>query len=145
MVIKQIGPRRDGSWNAEKPQEVRIMEKMNKTGTPGAVELRSYRRYTVHMIHRIYMEYCPYGDLRRLYKQYRKFRLATPDQLKTSQLPFTVLRSRRRYLPEQFLWEVFYYLTEVCAAMEHGPPDAPWDYDIVHRDIKPANGKSALI
>ena len=121
------------------------MEDMNETGSLGVVELRGYRRYVVHMVHRIYMEYCPYGDLRTLCKQYRKFRLATPDQNKRSQYPFIMLRSHRQYLPEPFLWEVFYYLTEACAAMEHGPPDHPWDYDIVHRDIKPANGKSALI
>lgn len=84
MVIKQIGKERDGYWDANKPQEVRIMEDMKETGTPGVVELRSYRRYLRHSIHRIYMEYCPYGDLRRLARRYRRFRWAPPDQCKTA-------------------------------------------------------------
>ena len=74
MVIKQIGPTKNGDWNAKVPTEVQIMEEMRKTGSAGVVELRGYRRYRHHQMHRIYMEFCPHGDLRRLYKRYRKFK-----------------------------------------------------------------------
>lgn len=89
MVIKQIGKRANGFWDANKPREVRIMEELKKTGSLGVVELRNYRRYLRHSIHRIYMEYCPYGDLRRLFKRYRRFRWANPDQRKPAAITHT--------------------------------------------------------
>jgi serine/threonine protein kinase len=56
--------------------------------------------------------------------------------------PTTLLTMDRQNIPEPFLWEVFYYLTDACAAMVNGPSGASWDYEIVHRDIKPGNSKS---
>ena len=48
----------------------------------------------------------------------------------------------RQYVPEYFIWNVFYYLIEAVAAMANGPDDGSWDFDeIVHRDIIPANGR----
>jgi len=52
------------------------------------------------------------------------------------------LISGRAYLPEPFLWEVFYYLVEVAVAMRDGPPDGHWNFQVVHLDIKPENGES---
>lgn len=56
-----------------------------------------------------------------------------------------MLTMRRQYIPEAFLWEIFYYITDACAAMVNGPSGASWDHEIVHRDIKPGNSKWALV
>ena len=74
MVVKQIGARKSGKWDANMPAEVRIMKLMNEVNCPSVVRIKAYRRYPLLRIHRIYMEFCPYGDLRKLYKRYRRFR-----------------------------------------------------------------------
>ncbi|KAK0509162.1 hypothetical protein JMJ35_008533 [Cladonia borealis] len=121
MVIKQIGGTRH-MWEPEKPEEVRIMEKMKTTKIRGLVRLINYKRYHRKRIHRIYMEFCPYGDLSRLIERYRRF---------------------GRHFPEPFLWQTFFYLAEAASAMRFGPSERndEWDYnkEIVHRDIKPPN------
>lgn len=101
------------------PMEVKMMRMMEETACPSVVRYIAYRRFLHDQVHRIYMEYCPYGDLRRLYKRYRRFRL---------------------YMPEPFLWDVFYHLVEAAVAMRSGPTDGSWGgHEIVHRDIKPGN------
>jgi len=145
IVVKQFRGGLNYRWNPKVPKEVRIMKLMNKTHCRGVVRLRAYRRYCHKKVHRLYLRYCPYGDLRRLIDRYRRFRQVDfPDQ--ADGLALTVVR---RYLPEAFLWEVFYYLADAADAMANGPEKGPdddddtgWDFQVVHMDIKPDNSQS---
>ena len=74
VVIKDVGPNRRGLWDYNKPQEVEVMELLNKRESPGILEYRAYRRFLTQRRHRIYMEYCPYGDLYDLRKWYKRHR-----------------------------------------------------------------------
>ncbi|KAI9877553.1 MAG: hypothetical protein M1830_003601, partial [Pleopsidium flavum] len=124
MVIKEnMKGRKRGDWDRERPNEVYIMQCLRQITCPSIVKLLSYRRFPRYETHRIYLEYCPHGDLRKLYKRYKAW---------------------RHYIPEPFLWQVFYNLTQAAAAMYFGPgyrtSDKSWtDFEIVHRDIKPGN------
>ncbi|KAL8702591.1 MAG: hypothetical protein Q9201_004250 [Fulgogasparrea decipioides] len=76
--------------------------------------------YVQRQTHRIYMEYCPNGDLRKLANKYR---------------------AKRRFLPEAFIWDVFYNLALACQSLAatsciRGHRGCS---EFVHRDIKPAN------
>lgn len=135
MVIKQMGVRK-GIWRPEMPMEVKVMRMMEETACPSVVRYIAYRRFLHDQVHRIYMEYCPYGDLRRLYKRYRRFRFVCPRV----GIDAEVLKLSRLYMPEPFLWDVFYHLVEAAVAMWSGPTDGSWGgHEIVHRDIKPGN------
>lgn len=64
---------------------------------------------------------------------------------RANSLPLTGVR---RYIPEAFLWEVFYYLVDAADAMANGPGtesddnhDHGRDFQIVHLDIKPDNSQ----
>ncbi|KAL8710784.1 MAG: hypothetical protein Q9225_007232 [Loekoesia sp. 1 TL-2023] len=123
VVIKQIGKDSRHRWYPQKPDEVECMEGLNVFTTAGdsTVRFRRYKRYPRREVHRIYMEYCPYGDLNKLIKEYR---------------------ARRQFIPEKFIWDVFYHLARACKGLEEIPPDhdkTPDNTETVHRDIKPAN------
>ena len=85
------------------------------------------------------MEFCPYGDLLTLIERYRRFGYVNDRRLHN----IFSNRCDRKYFPEHFLWETFFYLAEAALAMRFGPSERndEWDYDkeIVHRDIKPPN------
>ncbi|CAF9919092.1 G2-specific serine/threonine protein kinase [Imshaugia aleurites] len=135
MVIKQLGIRK-GIWRPEMPMEVKMMRKMEETACPSVVRYIAYRRYLHDQVHRIYMEYCCHGDLKRLYKRYRRFRFVCYF----IGIEFESLKQSRLYMPEPFLWDVFYHLVEAAVAMQYGPTEGGWgNHEVVHRDIKPGN------
>ena len=65
-------------WNSDVPEEVKMMQRMKKTGCQSVPELIDYKRYIHVRKHRIYMEFCPYKDLFELNLNYCKFRLVHP-------------------------------------------------------------------
>ncbi|KAL8834334.1 MAG: hypothetical protein Q9170_003788 [Blastenia crenularia] len=122
-VIKQTGKDRYGRWDPRKPDEAECMQGLNMFTSAGdsTVRFRGYKRYPRREVHRIYMEYCSYGDLHKLTKEYA---------------------ARRHFIPERFIWHVFYHLARACKAMEELPPEdtkTPENTETVHRDIKPDN------
>jgi serine/threonine protein kinase len=75
--------------------------------------------------YRTYSEFCPYGDLERLAMRYRAW---------------------GQYLPETFLWHVFYSMANVAREMSRPPwvnysnmKNFPDDWSMIHFDIKPEN------
>ncbi|KAL8733025.1 MAG: hypothetical protein Q9166_002423 [cf. Caloplaca sp. 2 TL-2023] len=120
IVIKQKIGRLD--YKLRKPAEVKIMEDLCERPRNGIVRLRGYRRYPKLRAHRLYLDFCKHGDLVDL---------------------LNVYRSQRQYLPEEFIWDVFYHLVSACKVMDEGPSPSrqrySWCKTYVHRDIKPEN------
>ncbi|KAL9578433.1 MAG: hypothetical protein Q9203_007101, partial [Teloschistes exilis] len=125
VCIKQLKKIKDGNVSPEdfeKPFEVDIMEDIGQWKNVNIIQLRGYRRYPKSRAHRLYLEYCKHGDLGRLITKYRK---------------------RKRYIPEEFIWEVFYHMTMACRTLALGPQPKSDIYTVyVHRDIKPENSES---
>ncbi|KAL8737972.1 MAG: hypothetical protein Q9181_001194 [Wetmoreana brouardii] len=121
VVVKQIGPSEKQPWNPTKPMEATVLFNINLLPNPtGCVGYRGYQCYDQRQAHRIYMEYCPNGDLHKLIKKYR---------------------TKRRLLPEAFIWDVFYNLALACQSLAttcciRGHVGCS---EFVHLDIKPAN------
>ncbi|KAL8824454.1 MAG: hypothetical protein Q9170_008146, partial [Blastenia crenularia] len=123
VCIKQTKAATLSKYDWEMPQEVAIMSNLLDDGkNNGILQLRSYKRYPRSQAHRLYLEYCEHGDLEKLIAKYR---------------------ARKRYFPEEFIWDVFYHLAKACRAMDRGPSDEDRVMDeadtYVHCDIKPEN------
>ncbi|KAL8932344.1 MAG: hypothetical protein Q9211_006369, partial [Gyalolechia sp. 1 TL-2023] len=120
VCIKQTQAPTFSEYNWHKPSEVEVMEDLQDTANNGTVQLRAYRRYPMARAHRIYMEYCEHGDLEKLISRYR---------------------SKRQYIPEEFIWDAFYHLANACRVMERGPrrPQDERRNIYIHRDIKTDN------
>lgn len=110
-------------------REAIIMKQLNdaeRNVNPGAtniLRLRGYKNFLTAQRWRLYLEYAPYGDLHSLIYCYKAWDV---------------------YLPEEFLWHVFYALAKVTALMKEGPftdfeTEKPTNWSVVHFDIKPAN------
>ncbi|KAL9576723.1 MAG: hypothetical protein Q9212_006864, partial [Teloschistes hypoglaucus] len=122
ICIKQI-KQKAKDWMFEtdfgKPQEVKVLEDIGQWKSVNIIQLRGYRRYPKSRLHRLYLEYCEHGDLGKL---------------------ITKSRLRKRYIPEEFIWEVFYRMAMACRTLAIGPrPAHEIMTDWVHRDLKPEN------
>ncbi|KAL8708182.1 MAG: hypothetical protein Q9225_007644 [Loekoesia sp. 1 TL-2023] len=120
VCIKQTKAQYLRDYNWRKPSEVKVMEDLRDKPNNGTVQLRGYRRYPRSKAHRIYLEYCEHGNLESLIAKYRR---------------------KSQYFPEEFIWDVFYHLTQACRVMALGPSQRKVEYldTYVHRDIKPEN------
>lgn len=111
-------------------KEAALMGQTNDLHVDGMMSLRDYKYYQEDQQWKLYFEYCPYGDLERLRIRYKAF---------------------GRYLPEAFLWHLFYWLastaTEYSAMNSWVNIDSNrWGDDVrrgflLHSDIKPQNSK----
>ena len=73
-MIKESKTVSSKEWTGEVPEEVKMMQRMNKTNCEAVPELLAYKRYKHVRKHRIYMEFCPYSDLEALSLRYKRFR-----------------------------------------------------------------------
>ena len=73
-MIKESKAESPEKWTGEVPEEVKMMQRMNKTNCDVIPELIAYKRYMHVRKHRIYMEFCPYSDLATLSLRYKRFR-----------------------------------------------------------------------
>ena len=137
MVVKECKTVPIDKWTGEVPDEVKMMRRLNKTDCPAVPNLIAYKRYMHVRKHRIYMEFCPYSDLATLSLNYKRFRSVHVYV----HLFSDSTDEQRTYFPEPFLWYTFHNLVRVAAAMQYGPKDTNWGYQIVHLDLKPANSK----
>jgi serine/threonine protein kinase len=112
-------------------EEAAIMQQLNRHekyagfngGATSVIRLRNFRYYKNAQLWRFFIEFAPYGDLYALKYAYKSW-----DQ----------------YLPEEFLWHVFYSLAHAAYMMGTFDFTDPATGDttkrkIVHFDIKPEN------
>ncbi|KAI4116315.1 MAG: hypothetical protein LQ338_007735, partial [Usnochroma carphineum] len=135
VVVKQVGKEPGQPWDASKPMEAWLMQKLSYLPVlTGSVEWIAYKRYPRRQVHRIYMEYCAHGDLHKLIREYRDKRYAPSAKL-TLDWGMEFTQTRRRFIPAAFIWDVCYQLAIACKALEIVSDEG----ECVHRDIKPAN------
>ena len=77
-------------------QEAGLQLQLNSLGCESIVHLRGFKFSPTEDCSRLYLEYAPHGNLERLRFRYR---------------------CMQRYLPEPFLWRVFFSFAQACVAM----------------------------
>ncbi|KAL8964905.1 MAG: hypothetical protein Q9183_004146 [Haloplaca sp. 2 TL-2023] len=155
IAVKQISQHR--SWNPEPPRDVPVMkaikrwsEKYGEKNT-GCVEYKNYVRYRRRKVHRIYMllerssihmslgilpvrgPLAPPNTM-PTQKVSKPLHLIKPNRTQNSHSPF------RRFLPELFLWDLFYSLALACRTLSQIPSRGGTPgWGLVHLDLKPGN------
>lgn len=167
MVVKQIGKRPGTKWKGDEPSEVEVMRRISdwerderSEHETGCVNYLRYVRYPRREVHRIYMVcYCSPSKSSRFLIVTRNTaptatslclltsiaRKGTLSEINSWAMPGLTYHLRR-FLPELFIWDVFYHLAYACRTLQAIPSfsgsDSRGRRELVHLDIKPGNGQS---